>query len=292
MQQDITHIDFDRNKHPGIDFEIMPINAVLEQDYGDHSPLRPHRLNFYLLLIITGGEGLHTIDFLDYPCHRGTVLTIRKDQVHQFQKTMLEGYMLLFTEEFVLSYLEQTGAHKIRELFNELLFSQQTVLEGEAFAQMLALVSEIATEFGTARDEHSPGIIRNLLQVLVSRLHRHKAGLQESAAQKYREQFLAFQQLVEAHCAENRSVQFYAEKLAITPRTLHTITRAVIGKSSKEFIDQLCVLRIKRLLINSSLSIKEIAFAMGFEETTNFFKYMKRMTGMTPEAFREAHIAG
>jgi len=65
-------------------------------------------------------------------------------------------------------------------------------------------------------------------------------------------------------------VSYYAIKMSVSTRTLNNITQSVIGKSAKSFIDEIVILQIKRLLINSSLSFTEIAYQSGFDDPTNF----------------------
>ncbi len=48
-------------------------------------------------------------------------------------------------------------------------------------------------------------------------------------------------------------------------------------------------MQIKRLLISTDHSIKEIAYISGFSDPTNFFKYFKKFAGSSPEVFRQAH---
>ena len=291
MKNNIKYIKFDRRKHPGVEFDLAPLEFLLNRKDLDHSPFHQHRVEFYILILITAGKGVHTIDFTDFEYRRGTVLAIRKDQVHQFHPSDATGFMLLFTEEFVLSYLEKSGAEKIMEFFNELIHSQKTDLQATEFNEFMILVNEIVTEFHRAHDEYTPGIIRNLLQVIVSKLHRKRTDHPEfQKDQKHMSSFLKLQKLVEAQCTEFRSVQYYADQLGVTTKTLNNITQRIIGKAPKTFIDELATLQIKRMLINSSLSVKEIAYEAGFDEPTNLFKFFKRYTGQTPEAFRSRYI--
>jgi AraC family transcriptional activator of pobA len=76
--------------------------------------------------------------------------------------------------------------------------------------------------------------------------------------------------------------------IGLSTKTLNTITKNIVNKSAKEFIDEIYTKQIKRLLIHSDGAIKEIAYASGFEETTNFYKYFKRQTQLTPEQFRNS----
>jgi len=102
-------------------------------------------------------------------------------------------------------------------------------------------------------------------------------------------QFLVFQELVEKDCFKSKQVQYYAQKLNISTKTLNNIVKSIVNNSAKSFIDERTIMQIKRLLISSDQSIKEIAYTSGFNDPTNFFKYFKRFTGSSPEIFRKAH---
>lgn len=290
MRTPIKMINFDRNKHPGIDFDIIPLEHILDRKDLNHDPKLPHQVEFYLMVICTEGLGSHSIDFNTISYQPGTILTIRKDQIHHFSASDAKGYLFLFTEEFVVSFLERKEANKVRELFNELLFVQRTQLEPQQYSYFLPLINEIQQEFHSPFDDHTSGIIRNLLQVLISRLHRIKRTHEpERVAHKYIGQFLEFQKLVEHQCTTYKSVNYYADQLHVTTKTLNNITHQVIHKNAKTFIDETLMLQIKRLLINSNISIKEIAYQSGFTEPSNLFKFFKRFSSNTPEEFRNSN---
>ena len=60
-----------------------------------------------------------------------------------------------------------------------------------------------------------------------------------------------------------------------------------MNKPVKTYINDSLILEIKRLLMNTSLSIKEISYKTGFEDPTNFVKYFKKYTELTPIDFRK-----
>ncbi len=290
MSEEIINISFDHKKVPAIDFEILPFESILQRNHLTHNPRHLHRVDFYLLILITSGYGKHTVDFREYELKPGSVLTIRKDQLHCFHNGTHKGFLLLFTEEYALSYLDASEAHKVAELFNELLFSQHTQPDEKAFEEVLTLTRQIEHELQQPFDNHTPGIIRNFLQILTSKIHRIRsvsASLQPD--HKYMGDFLKLQRLLEKENQKNKSVAYYATQLGVTSKTLNNITQRILKKPAKQFIDDNFFLKIKRLLINSDLSIKEIAYRSGFEEPSNLFKFFKRQTQMTPESFRKTH---
>ncbi|MEM9526467.1 MAG: helix-turn-helix domain-containing protein, partial [Bacteroidota bacterium] len=157
------------------------------------------------------------------------------------------------------------------------------------FDEIDRLAGRISAEYFDLNDSYSLGIIRSELHILLTKLFRIKAGQNRRISdRKYLQEFVALQRLIEQYAFERKKVMDYAKMMGLSTKTLNTITQSIIHMSAKAFIDEVSTKHIKRLLINTKDSVKEIAFASGFEETTNFYKYFKRQTGITPEQFRNS----
>ncbi len=61
--------------------------------------------------------------------------------------------------------------------------------------------------------------------------------------------------------------------------------------SAKALLVGRIVLEAKRLLAHSAAPVAAIAADLGFEEATNFVKFFRRETGLTPGLFRERQAA-
>lgn len=290
MNEDIQLIRFDNRQVPSSHFDIVKIEDLFRMTV-DHDITRIHRIDFYIIFIATEGQGYHTIDFTDYAYRQEAVLTIRKGQLHKFSPNpSVRGYMLLFTEGFIASHLEKLAAQQSLQLFNEYLTPPRIELESKVFLDLIHLVEYMEMEYANVRDDYSNGIIRSLLHILLTKLHRHKSSDNaKQALDPFLLDFLAFQQLVEAKCLTHRKVQDYAAEMGLTSAKLNKIVKRVVRKTAKTFIDEIAILQIKRLLINTELNIKEIAYQSGFDDPTNLFKFFKRFVSSSPEAFRQAH---
>ncbi len=283
------NVKFSNNQNRGSQFDLIRLEELFLRKEMDHSPEVLHKVEFYIILIIEEGKGFHTIDFIDYQCEPGTLITIRKDQIHKFIKGKnIKGSLLLFTDELLVSYLEEMESQKTMLLFNELLGSPRLQLLGSGFRDVLEIVNRIKEEYFEVNDSHSLGIIRSELHILITKLFRIKAKSEKiDFGKKYLSEFVSLQKLIEENITGTRTVRDYAQMMGFSSKTLNSITKSIIHKSAKEFIDEICTKQIKRLLINTKLSVKEIAYRSGFEETTNFYKYFKRQTNVTPEQFRD-----
>ncbi|MFK8104527.1 MAG: helix-turn-helix transcriptional regulator [Saprospiraceae bacterium] len=290
MLKQPVQVKFNNRQNPKAAFDIIRLEKLHQRTDLDHSFSELHRVAFYMIILITEGSGKHTIDFTDYTCQAGTLLTVRKDQVHKFfQHNSMKGKLLLFTDEFLVSYLEDLETQKTLQLFNELLGSPKLQLSKTEFQAIAALVERMQQEYLEINDAYSFSILRSELHILIAKLYRIKSQeVQIIAKRKYLNAFIEFQDLVEREVTKYAKVLDYAKKLGLSTKTLNTITRSIVNKTAKEFIDEIYTKQIKRLLINTEHSIKEIAYIAGFEETTNFYKYFKRQTQLTPEQFRNS----
>lgn len=281
-------VAFQNTTNPKAEFDFVPLERLQRLENLDHSPFNTHLVEFYIILYIKSGKGFHTIDFTTYSYEPGTLLTVRKDQLQKFHlNPEVDGEMMVFTEEFLVSYLELIEAQKAIQLFNDVISSPCLSLKERDQVAVSGIIDRINKEYYANHDEYSLRIIRSELQILIARLSRLKS--QHATAfkdRKYLGQFLDFQKLIETHITEKKSVQQYARMMGVSSKTLNNVTNSIVNKSAKAFIDEICILRAKRLLINTNQAVKEIAYAMGFQETTNFYKYFKRHTRLTPKQFR------
>ncbi len=291
MKEKTKNIKFRNQQNHNSQFDLLRVETLLNRDDLDHSPEDLHRVEFFIIMFIEEGKGAHTIDFADFKCSKGTLLTIRKEQIHKFIKSdSLKGPILLFTDEFLIKYLEEIEARKTIFLFNEFLGSPKLQLSKIDFKNIQTIIKRIEEEYFKTNDKHTMSILRSELHILITKLYRIKATKKNiDFEKKYLNEFVKFQALAETNVLKTNKVLDYASMMGLSSKTLNTITRSIIHQSAKEFIDAICIKQIKRLLINTELAIKEVAYQAGFEETTNFYKYFKRHTKSTPEQFRTAH---
>ncbi len=102
---------------------------------------------------------------------------------------------------------------------------------------------------------------------------------------RQREFFLKFLDFLSLYCKRERSVQFYAEKLKITPKYLSNLTNQFTGFSASILIDQYVAYSIKRMLYSNEFNIKKVSDIYHFPSQSFFGRYFKRIVGMSPTAY-------
>lgn len=288
MNKKTVQVEFSNSQNPKEDFDMVRVEEIISRTNINHSQFDFHLVKFYTLILIEQGEGIHTIDFTDYECRPGTILSIRKGQIHKFHhNASLKGTALIFTDDFMVSYLDKMEILRLLQLYNEQLSSPSIQVDKDQLYDILELMQRLHREYFIENDDHSSIIIRSELHILITKLFRIKSQSNADLYnRKYLNEFIKLQSLIESNITRTTKVKEYANMMYVSTKTLNNITKEIVNQTAKEFIDEICLNQIKRLLINTDMPIKEVAFDMGFEETSNFYKYFKSRTSSTPEQFR------
>lgn len=173
-------------------------------------------------------------------------------------------------------------------LYNYHLYAPVLQLPEEFIEVFATLVEQIETEFNAPDDFATEEIIQSALKILLCMAERvRKTNISVKPVSLYHKDFLSFQALLKEHLFTNKQVKFYANKMNISTKKLNRITQEIKKQAAKTYVNELLITEIKRLLINTAFSIKEISYATGFEDPTNFVKFFKKYTNLTPVEFRK-----
>ena len=92
--------------------------------------------------------------------------------------------------------------------------------------------------------------------------------------------------LVKQHFKREHSLEFYANKLCVTPKHLTTTIKSTTDCTAKEWIDKHLLLEAKALLKSTNLTIQQITDTLHFTSQDVFSKYFKHHIGVTPKEYR------
>lgn len=100
-------------------------------------------------------------------------------------------------------------------------------------------------------------------------------------------QVMTLQKLIETHFRQERDLDFYARQLHLTLPRLNNLTRAHLGKTLYELLQDRLHEEAIKLLRDTTLTGKDIAYELGMSDPAYFFRCFKRVTGMRPREFRK-----
>jgi AraC family transcriptional regulator, transcriptional activator of pobA len=257
----------------------------------EHRNLRfPHKHSFYHLVYFSKGSGSHSIDFVQFPVEAGQMYFMIPGQVHSWDfKTAPDGYIVNFSEQYINALVANPRYTDQFSFFSGIASEQVVAIPNEDRERIVQCLETIVTEGNTARplsDDFARTALVQLL-ILVSRY----TGNSKTGQQNYNTVLLRnFQKLIDQHYKEKKLTKEYAALLYVTPNHLNALSKDITGHSAGELIRDRILLEAKRLLVNATMSITEIAAALNFADNSYFSKFFKKYEGVTPEIFRKQII--
>jgi AraC-like DNA-binding protein len=268
------------------EFEIINISDI----YRDHKDklTSPHRINLYLILWIQKGSPKHIVDFNSISINPGSILFVTKDCVNIFDDADYNGKLIMFSDSFFCKNQPDSYSLQSSILFND-LYGARLVEIIETEKEITRVFEAMEAEYFNPTDDVHQDILRNYLHnfLLLCTREKRRQGTHDIEVHLSANKLLLFRELLEKKYKSIKLVNEYAETLNISAKKLTKSTKSILGKTPKQLINDRVILEAKRLLVYSNLSIKEIAFDLGFAEPTNFSKYFAKHTENSPIEFRK-----
>lgn len=131
--------------------------------------------------------------------------------------------------------------------------------------------------------------LANLLDILLYAITRYRGEeRQQPEESRNMHQFNTFYQLLIDNYQSQHKIEWYAQRLCLTPKYLSSVIRQTTGKSAAKWISEVIILHAKRLLCTRrDLTVQQIAYELGFKENATFCRFFKDQTGLRPSEYRK-----
>lgn len=290
MKNSIPRYTFHKNKY-GSELLIDVVELKYVKKFLAASPV--HTLTYYDITFITEGEGSFSIDNRTYEAFPQDVFFSKAGEIRNWDTHHISnGYALIFEDEFLSSLFRDSMF--VRHLaFFKPEKSAKLHLSDELYTRVLQVLHNIKMEIDSYK-QNDVHVLRALLYEVLMLLERayQKAVLNEEITTDKEINNIhigRFIHLVGAHLKEQHSVQFYADKLCITPNYLNEIITSVMGLGAKRYIQNQVIDEAKKLLAYTDVPISDIAFELHFSTVSYFIRCFRQHTGETPLLFRKKY---
>lgn len=246
-----------------------------------------HQLSFYEIIFIEEGTGTFTLGENKILIAPQTIIFTSPGQVRHWEiEEQVKGYTLFFDKDFLhLFFSDELFLYRF-QYFHQYSHPTEMHIPEESFGKCLKLVQEIEQEFGQLQND-SNHLIRSLLYQLLVILNRYYAEIHNVPRDTYvHSDFYRFRSLLEKNFIDDRSVEAYSKTLNISAGFLNKICRQFSGLSAQQMIHYKLVSEIKKQLYQNK-SAKEISYEFGFSDPSNFNRFFKKLTGITPQQYRK-----
>ena len=216
------------------------------------------------------------------PC----LILVQPNQILQqeFVSEDFEGLIIVFSQRFASTLLLQ-----IEDKFPLFISSiNNTVmsLESEHLGALKIYYRTMKRVIAATQNPYRLEIAKHLTMSFFYSFGSWFHNLPEQDLSKQGVLVKKFLKLVQTHCKEERGLNFYANKLCITPKHLSKVIKENSNMSAAAWIDNSVVLEAQAMLKSTNMTIQQISDELNFPSQSFFGKYFKRVTGMSPKEYK------
>jgi AraC family transcriptional activator of pobA len=271
-------------------FDFIHIETISSRSSQHDWTIRAHRhRNLFQILLIERGSGEMTVEASTLAFAAPAAILMPATVAHGFRfvPRETEGWVVSFTEDVTHGLGGRDGEALAR--LRALAAEPVVALAETELARLTALCTDLHEERFLAREGFRLAMrgYLALLAIAVARLAASRARTGTVTLRPADPIVEALRGLLEENFRKERLLDFYADKLAMTPDRLNDIVKRATGVTAGHLIRQRVLTEAKRQLVFTNLAIHEIAYDLTFSDPSHFARFFRKQTGTTPQAFRE-----
>lgn len=246
---------------------------------------RPRRIMKYLLVYCASGSLNMSIDEKKFKLIAGQVVTITSGQIHNIDKSSkVKGSILEFTLDFFCKNDNDIELIFHNGLFCHFAMNEVIPVDKNIFEEQLNLIEK---ELKLQPYQYLISI-HSRIELLLVAINRVKVKRGDEIW-KPDALFLKFLEAVRSNYEHNYTLSQFASLIGTTEIKLNELAKLHTGKTAQNVIYGLVASEAKRLLTYSNLSVKEVAYQLGFSDPFYFSNFFKKQTKLSPKLYKEKY---
>lgn len=245
----------------------------------------PHQHDFEELIIGIKGQLAHFIDFKTQYYDAPFISFVTKGKIHRVNPIIVNKECDFWVIRFKSEFIPDVTFQLYNYYHDQASFSLVRTDQFDRLDRLCAIMYE------EMQSEHpNLGTVKDLLSALFSMVEAQRKNLMDDNNKLLTNQnktFQSFLAILEENYRRAEGVNFYAEKLFTSPKTLNSITQNILNATVTELIETRKLIAAKNLLFTSTMTISEIGFEIGYTDKAYFTHVFKKKSGQTPSEFRE-----
>ncbi|AZA51812.1 helix-turn-helix domain-containing protein [Chryseobacterium sp. G0201] len=246
------------------------------------------KINEHIKVLFIPQGAIVQVDFQEIEMRTDTLLFINPHVILKPCET-IGGQLMHFNRDFYCVEIHDQEVACDGILYNNVFEIPFINLDKEQSDEMQKIIRDIQLELKN-EDSGTEEMLRTLLKLIIlksTRIWKQQHQLSDKEQQTDVLFLRKFSKLVELHYKTLHTVADYANLLCITPKNLSKKIGLVSKETSNEIIKNRIVLECKRLLVHTTMSVKEIAYHMNYEDDAYFVRFFTKHTGISPTGFRK-----
>lgn len=252
------------------------------EDYRDKMsfPLPAHRKEVYDMIFLTNGSSVRSKGLNKYTFGKNDVFFLPPHQITSHESLSLDvtGFFIHFSQEIF-----EKNTHLLKPFrFLQFLAHPIVTIPEEEQTPILYLFNRLDSLYNTQNTNLNTLVW--YLQVLLTEINQfalapdnqlEKVNTAAKITERYKDALTQYIQ-------EKQTVSEYAKMLFVTPNYLNRCVKNTLNKSAKHLLNEMLILEAKSMLKYAGLSVAEIAEKLCQQTPSNFARFFKAQTGVTP----------
>lgn len=156
----------------------------------------------------------------------------------------------------------------------------------DSILKVLSLMDDFVRSEISVYSELYQNILSLFFSLVIEAISGYPAAYEESEALPDKRIIRDFSRLIERNYMNHKQLTFYTDELNVSSSCLSELCKRFVGKTMQQMLHDRIILEAQRLLRFSSLTVKEIAFKLGYDDPSYFSRLYKSKTGESPLAYR------
>lgn len=251
----------------------------------------PLKLDMPIFALCLQGEVTLHVNLTDYTIRPNCLISLQTDNILQGLTVSddAKGIFVGVTQKFIDEILPDI--HTVLPIFIDLRSSPVIEISDDDSMCLQEFHALLWKRIKSEKGAYRKSIIQNILRAMLYKMldiYKTRDNYAVPAKRSRNEEiFFNFARLVERDFKVERSVQYYADKLFITPKHLSSVIKTVSGQTASDWINNFVILAAKVMLRTSSKTVLEVSNELNFTNQSFFGKYFKLHTGMSPQSYRQ-----
>ena len=283
-------------KHP-----LVSVSRIDQEQFSDKAfTNQRYACGLYTIALKEGGSGSYTYGRNSYDFQEGTMIFMAPGQTMQdvviteILPTESGGWMLMFHPDLIRK--SELGESIDSYTFFNYEIHEALHLSEDEKASATEIIRKIEKEYSQNLDRHSQDLIVLNIRLLLDYCRRYcdrqfftRTNLNKDVVSKFEHLLKDYYNSDKPDLLGVPSVAYCGEVLNMSPNYLSDLLKKETGRGAQDHIHSFIIERAKTKLLNSSDSVSDVAYDLGFEYPQHFSKVFKNRTGMSPRDYRKVN---
>lgn len=245
----------------------------------------------YTIGYMISGDRLTITPTTTYSTHPGNIAGCPPFTYHKTtpaSDAIYDSILIKFAPDFVKPFTDTFGQQALDDIYTHPVHRFTDIVKEKIFLLLSDMLNTYEKDFIYREFLLQSKLFELLILIIEESLPEEAAIIHKTPLSQPIMEAVYY---MENHYADNLSLDKVAQAAGFSPAYFSRLFQSQLGKSYSDYLTNIRLRHVEALLINTNKSVTEIALETGYSHISNLTEQFKKKIGMTPSAFRKAHLS-